>query len=87
MKARGAGLAQVSEISEARAKQLRARIRERWSKDPLAMWTRYLEAIAATPFLCGENERGWRADFDWAIRPSNVLKVAEGKYAEQEDAA
>lgn len=30
------------------------------------------------PFHMGENNRGWRADFDYAIRPSTVLKVREG---------
>ncbi|UWZ92358.1 replication protein [[Pasteurella] aerogenes] len=29
------------------------------------------------PFHLGENNRGWRADFDYAIRPSTVLKVRE----------
>jgi hypothetical protein len=36
---------------------------------------------AATPFLCGEGARGWRANFDWLIaNDTNVRKVNEGAY-------
>ncbi|MFU2113667.1 replication protein [[Pasteurella] aerogenes] len=30
------------------------------------------------PFHVGENNRGWKATFDYAIRPDTVLKVREG---------
>jgi uncharacterized protein YdaU (DUF1376 family) len=34
-----------------------------------------------TPFLCGENARGWRADFDWLIaNDTNIIKILEGRY-------
>ena len=37
---------------------------------------------AATPFLAGAGERGWRASFDWLIAdPGNARKVLEGEYA------
>ncbi|OCG45685.1 hypothetical protein A9G34_00870 [Gilliamella sp. Choc4-2] len=32
----------------------------------------------AQPFYFGENDRGWRADFDYIIKPSTYLKVVEG---------
>lgn len=35
---------------------------------------------AETPFLRGENERGWKADLDWLLKPENVEKVLDGKY-------
>jgi len=38
------------------------------------------EKIAASVFLCGGGERGWKADFDWLISPANMQKVLEGKY-------
>ena len=28
----------------------------------------------------GENDRNWRADFDWIMKPTNMCKVLEGKY-------
>ena len=34
-----------------------------------------------TPFLCGEGDRAWRANFDWFIaNHTNVYGVLEGKY-------
>jgi uncharacterized protein YdaU (DUF1376 family) len=80
------GLPQVSEVTPKRATALRARINERWRKDPIGMWSRYLDAIAATPFLRGENPRGWKANLDWAIRPESPVRVAEGRYSDDEGA-
>ncbi len=79
-------LPQVKELNDRRAQALRARIRERWAKAPMEKWRAYLDAIEGTPFLVGGGARGWRADFDWALRPSSVLAVAEGKYRDEEPA-
>jgi len=38
------------------------------------------EKVAASSFLCGGGDRGWKADFDWLISPANMQKVLEGKY-------
>jgi uncharacterized protein YdaU (DUF1376 family) len=73
-------LPQVTELSPKRAQRLRARIAERWTKDPLGKWRAYIAAILSSSFLRGESPRGWRADFDWAIRPDSPIAVAEGKY-------
>lgn len=41
-----------------------------------------VRAAAATPFLAGTGDRGWRASFDWLIaNPGNVGKVLAGEYA------
>ena len=82
-----AGLPQVKEVTPKRAAALKARIQERWQRDPLGAWNRYLAAIAASPFLRGESERGWKADFDWAIRPDSPVRIAEGKYGTTEETA
>ncbi|MGN0596589.1 MAG: hypothetical protein ACI4J1_04605 [Ruminiclostridium sp.] len=36
--------------------------------------------VAASPFLCGNNGRNWRADFDWILKPNNLIQIFEGKY-------
>jgi hypothetical protein len=36
--------------------------------------------VSETPFLLGENERGWRADLEWLLNPTNMAKVLEGKF-------
>ena len=39
-----------------------------------------IDMAAASPFLTGDNKRGWRANFDWIFRPNNFLKIIEGHY-------
>jgi hypothetical protein len=35
----------------------------------------------ATPFLRGEGDRGWKADFDWFVaNDQNVIRVLESRY-------
>lgn len=31
-------------------------------------------------FLCGRNNQGWMATFDWLIKDSNIAKVLDGNY-------
>jgi hypothetical protein len=45
-------------------------------------WKQMLAAVEASPFLCGENDRGFRADLDWLSKPKNFHKVLSGKYAD-----
>ena len=43
-----------------------------------------LDAIKASDFCCGKNNRGWKVDFDWVFcSESNWLKLVEGKYENQ----
>ena len=75
-----AGLPGCSEISPKRAAAMRARIRERWGQDPLRQWRAYCQTIVSKAFLRGENARGWRANFEWALQPSSPIEVQDGKY-------
>ena len=34
----------------------------------------------SSPFLCGQNSKGWKATFDWLIKPNNFEKVISGNY-------
>ena len=36
--------------------------------------------VAESPFLLGDNDRRWRPNIDWLLKPSNMLKVIEGYY-------
>jgi len=31
-------------------------------------------------FLNGKNDKAWKADFEWILRPTNFVKILEGKY-------
>lgn len=33
-----------------------------------------------TPFLTGKNDRGWKADIEFFLRPDSIAKILEGKY-------
>jgi hypothetical protein len=39
-----------------------------------------MKKILQSDFLCGKNDRGWRADFDFFIKPETHIKIMEGKY-------
>ena len=38
------------------------------------------DKIAGSKFLAGENERGWRAGFDWVMQTPHLIKILEGNY-------
>ncbi len=40
-----------------------------------------LKMAAASDFLGGCNEKGWKANFDWLFLPTNFVKVLEGNYS------
>lgn len=73
------GLSRVQTLTEARKQNLRRRLAECGG---LSGWEIALARIDASPFLCGSNDRGWRADFDFCTRQSSFTKLMEGRYDE-----
>lgn len=78
------GLSWVRALPQAseRHRMLNARIFE-YGEDAV------IEAIGnieGSPFLCGDNAKGWRIDFGWLVRPNNFPKVLEGKYGKAKKA-
>lgn len=74
-------LPKVEKLTEERRRKLKSRLAADGHRDE-AWWRAYFGRIRASPFLRGENDRGWRADFDWAIRSETVVaRVLEGRYA------
>jgi hypothetical protein len=70
------GLAKVVRVTDNRRKQIQARIKEYEPDD----WSKALTAIYKSKFLCGENDRGWKADFDFLLQPKSFVKLVEGAY-------
>jgi hypothetical protein len=56
-----------------------ARWKDSFGRD-LEQWRSYCRRIRGSPFCCGDNDRGWRADFDWALKPKTIRGALEGKY-------
>ncbi len=50
----------------------------------LETWQRYFIFITEQcPFMAGNNDRGWVANFDFVIRESGMINVMENKYVER----
>jgi len=71
------GLPKVSKVTEARRRQVQARIKE---YPDAGDWSKALSSIDKSKFLCGDNDRGWRANFDFLLQPSTFIKLLEGTY-------
>ena len=71
-------LPRVREFTESRRRKIKTRIAQGVSLEAFAA---VVKRCAATPFLIGNNDRGWQADFDWLIEnDTNIARVMEGKY-------
>lgn len=68
---------EVKKITDGRKKAIGARWREVGNVDA---FREIFEAAEASPFLKGANDRSWRADFDWILKPANWTKISEGNY-------
>lgn len=73
----------VQTLNKERISCLSARIKEDKEREELDWWRNYFKSINQRGFLCGENERGWIAGFDWIIKPNNMIKILEGGYNSQ----
>jgi hypothetical protein len=79
---RGA-LPAVQAITRDRLSKCATRLRNRGgdAEEFLRDFRAAVRKASETPFLLGENERGWRVSFDWFIaNDTNYLKVLEGRY-------
>lgn len=76
-------LPKIRQLNDDRRNKIRCRLNE-WGKTLDEMMTQAREIIsrcASSPFLCGENNQGWTASFDWLFENSkNWVKVLEGNY-------
>ena len=48
---------------------------------PMAKLEKMVENAAASDFLTGSGQRGFKADFEWLTREVNFIKVVNNKYA------
>ena len=70
-------LSRVLSVHPSRESAIKARLRER---PDLEEWKGIFRGIMQSPFLIGENDRGWSCDFDWVMKPANLAKVIEGHW-------
>ena len=76
--AEGSGLAGARSLTDGRRAALRKRVGECGGVEG---WRSALALVAASAFLCGENDRGWKADLDFILQPKSFTRLREGAYA------
>ncbi len=77
-------LTRIKILTEKRKKQIQSRWRQSTKHQSLEFWEKFFSHVARSPFLCGENERQWKADLEWLTNQSNFAKVIEGKYHQEQ---
>lgn len=70
------GFPAVRKMTGTRQRQLKARLRE----NSIDEWQQAMAALERSSFCRGENDRGWRADFDFLLQPKSFTKLLEGSY-------
>lgn len=67
----------AARITEKRRKSINARLGDSYFRDNFET---AISKIAASDFCAGKNDRGWRPDIDWFLRPDSIVRTMEGKY-------
>lgn len=77
-------LPQVRTVSSERKKSIKAR----WAQYDcdIGVFAELFTKASQSKFLGGDNDRKWKADFDWLINDNNMAKVLEGKYRNKTEA-
>jgi uncharacterized protein YdaU (DUF1376 family) len=70
------GFPAVAKMNAQRERLLAARLKD----CTLEEWQRAMDALERSAFCRGENDRGWRADFDFLLQPKSFTKLLEGAY-------
>ncbi|NMN58021.1 hypothetical protein FHT36_001923 [Xanthobacter sp. SG618] len=71
------GLPEAQGMSRKRRLALKARLRDCGG---IAGWRIAMDRVRASPFLRGDNDRGWRASLDFLLKPESFAKLMEGAY-------
>jgi len=61
-------------------KKRRITLKTRWNsemKRDMQRWRDFCGIVSKSNFHRGENERSWKANIDWALRPDNITKIFE----------
>lgn len=70
-------MARIRNLSDKRRRGLAARTQDAFFVEH---FPEAVAKISESRFCLGENDRGWKADFDWFLKPGTIEKVIEGKY-------
>lgn len=71
------GLPEAQGLSRKRRLALKARLRDCGG---IVGWRIAMDRVRASPFLRGDNDRGWRASLDFLLKAESFAKLMEGAY-------
>lgn len=71
-------LSNIKTLSNNRKKAIKARWNQ-YNQD-ISIFEDLFNKAESSNFLKGNNDRNWKADFDWLMNEQNMTKVLEGKY-------
>lgn len=66
----------IKAMTDTRKKAVKARVAQ-YGKDAVMQ---VFSNVLDSPFLLGDNDRNWTADFDWIFKPTNFTKILERRY-------
>jgi hypothetical protein len=72
----GEKLPKAIQITAKRKRAIKARLKT-YSREQII---KVFSLANESNFLCGDNDRGWKADIDWLLNENNMIKVLEGRY-------
>ncbi len=64
----------VNKLSEVRRKKIRTRLKDY----SLAEIVEAIRLIHERPYLMGQNDKGWVANFNWLLKPDRIGNILEG---------
>ena len=70
---------QIKKMNDTRKKLFQSRFKP-YFKESYEEWENFVVKISKINFLWGNNDRGWKTDFNWVLNENNLLKILEGKY-------
>lgn len=70
-------LPKVQKLTNTRISKLKARLKDCGG---MPGWTAAMDKIRGSPHCRGENDRGWRADIDFALQETTFVRLMEGRY-------
>lgn len=69
-------MSKIQILSDKRKKAISSLIKK-FSKEDFIL---VIEKSKESNFLQGQNDRNWKADFDWILNQTNFIKILEGNY-------
>lgn len=67
----------IKKVTDTRKNRIRSLLKHNYTKAELK---EAMDKAFKSDFLNGGGDSGWKADFDWVIKPANLQKILEGNY-------